>query len=424
MMDGGIDLDVEFPKKLNFLLGEKWRYKVARGGRGSAKSWSFARALLVRGAQKKERILCTREIQKSIAQSVHQLLTDQIIALGLSSFYAVYKTEIRGDNGTEIYFSGLSDQTADTLKSFEGVTLCWVEEAQAVTEASWDILTPTIRADGSEIWVTYNPVLDSDPTHKRFALDAPANCKSVVVNYVDNPWFPDVLETERQELQRKDLKKYKNIWLGECKAAVDGAVYSDEVEALQTSGRAGNVPYDARLKVHAVWDLGWNDSMSIILVQKQASEMRIIGFMQDNHRTYEYFSELLKAKKYNWGAMWLPHDGMHRNPITATSPKETLEAFGWTVEAVPNIAIETGVTELRQSFKSFYVDKKECAALLECWRRYRQKINKLTGAIETYVHDQYSHGADASRYLALVAPLLTNHTSTKMEPINYGRRYT
>jgi phage terminase large subunit len=130
-----------FPKKLQFLF-KAARYKVARGGRGSSKSWSIARALLLMGAQRPLRVLCTREVQKSIQQSVYQLLKDQIASLGLGAAYDPMATEIRGKNGTQFLFSGLSDMTAESLKSFEGIDIVWVEEAQSVTKNSWDILIP------------------------------------------------------------------------------------------------------------------------------------------------------------------------------------------------------------------------------------------------------------------------------------------
>ena len=151
-----IEINAGFPKKLQFLF-DRCRYKVAYGGRGSAKSWSFARALLIIGVDEQLRILCAREIQKSIKQSVHKLLSDQIVELGLENEYEVFETEIRGRNGTYISFSGLSDHTVATIKSFEGCDIVWIEEAQTVSKRSWDILVPTIRKDGSEIWVTFNP---------------------------------------------------------------------------------------------------------------------------------------------------------------------------------------------------------------------------------------------------------------------------
>jgi phage terminase large subunit len=398
---------IKFPEKLAFLFRPA-RYKCAYGGRGSAKSWSFARALLIRGTMKRERILCTREVQKSIQQSVHQLLRDQIDALGLGGFYEVLQNEIRGKNGTSFHFSGLSDQTADSIKSFEGCTIVWVEEAHSVTARSWNILTPTIRADGSEIWVTFNPVLDTDETYVRFVINPPPDCVSAQVNYHDNPWFPKVLEDERAHCERTNPRDYPNIWLGKCKPAVDGAIYAEEIADAVEGGRIANVPVNPKLKVHTIWDLGWNDSMSIILVQKQASAIHVVGFLQDDHRTYDYYSAELRKNAYNWGACWLPHDGEHKNPITGTSPKETLEGLSWRVDITPNIPIEHGITAARRAFPQTYFDKGRAGELIECLKRYRQKINVNTGVQEAPIHDKYSHGADAYRYLAIVADQLTN----------------
>ena len=143
-------MQVDFPEKLGFLF-EPSRYKVAYGGRGSAKSWSFARALLVKGKSKKHRILCAREVQKSIKDSVHKLLSDQIQVMGMGDFYEVIENAIRGKNGTEFAFAGLASHTVESIKSFEGVDIVWIEEAQVVTKRSWDVLIPTIRKDDSEI---------------------------------------------------------------------------------------------------------------------------------------------------------------------------------------------------------------------------------------------------------------------------------
>ncbi len=152
----------EFPEKLGFLFYPE-RYKIAYGGRGSGKSWSFARALLIQGLQSPLRVLCTREIQKSIKDSVHKLLSDQIQLLGLGTLYDVLETTIRSKtNATEFMFSGLSTHTVESIKSFEGCDICWIEEAQTVVKRSWDILTPTIRKDNSEIWVSFNPDLETD----------------------------------------------------------------------------------------------------------------------------------------------------------------------------------------------------------------------------------------------------------------------
>ncbi|MCP3678345.1 MAG: PBSX family phage terminase large subunit, partial [Deltaproteobacteria bacterium] len=209
----------EFTDDQAFLF-ESHRYKIGYGGRGGTKSWGFARALLVQGFERPLRILCAREVQKSIKDSVHQLLADQIILLGLEGFYQVLSNEIRGRNGTTLIFTGLSNLTTESIKSYEGVDRCWVEEAAAVTRRSWDILIPTIRKAGSEIWATFNPDLDTDETWTRFVENTPEDAYIQEMSFDTNPWFPDVLDRERHEFLRQIEKgsrrqeEYDNIWGG------------------------------------------------------------------------------------------------------------------------------------------------------------------------------------------------------------------
>jgi len=294
-------MNVEFPEKLKFLFQPK-RYKIAKGGRGSGKSWSFARALLIQGAEKKLRILCTREVQKSIKDSVHKLLADQIQSLGFGGFYEVLENEIRGKNGTVFTFAGLATHTIESIKSYEGVDRVWVEEGQVVRKRSWDVLIPTIRKPDSEIWVSYNPALETDETHQRFAANGGDDCIVVDMNYNDNPWFPEVLEDERQKAKiRMPKAEYENIWEGKCMPAVAGAIYFNEVAKAEDDGRITNVPHDPMQKVHVVFDLGWNDAMAISLVQKSLSAIAVIEYIEDNYKTLDYYSALLKEKRYNWG---------------------------------------------------------------------------------------------------------------------------
>jgi len=172
---------IEIPQKLLPLFQPK-RYKVIHGGRGSAKSWSVARALVSIGATKPIRVLCARETQKSIQESVHRLLKDQIESLGLDQFYTIQENKILGTNGTEFTFAGIRQQGVANLKSYEGTDICWVEEAQVVTKKSWDVLIPTIRKPGSEIWVTFNPELDTDETFSRFVIRPPEDSIVIEMN--------------------------------------------------------------------------------------------------------------------------------------------------------------------------------------------------------------------------------------------------
>lgn len=423
-----MSLNVELPEKLAFLF-EPHRYKVARGGRGSGKSWSFARAILIRCIQKPTRVLCTREIQKSIQQSVHQLLSDQIEAMGLSSQFDILNTEIRCKNGSEIYFSGLSDVTATTLKSFEGVDIVWCEEAQAITEKSWKTLTPTIRKAGSEIWVTYNPELETDPTHERFVINPPPDCVSVLMNYSDNPWFPDVLEEERKHAEATMRPEdYRHVWEGECKPAVEGAIYFEAMAASIRGNRIREVPHDGQLKTHVIFDLGWNDAMTIILAQKVSSEIRVIHYIEGTQRTLADYSRELKDltlddQPMNWGNVYLPHDGFHTKHQTGKDDATVMRGLGWQVMEIPNMHVNTGIDRTREVFPRVYFHKDRAARLIECLKRYRWNISQKTGQGAAPLHDQYSHGADAFRYLAIVSDQLSNEEwggTLNMPSLNYA----
>ena len=405
------EVEAKFPAKLKFLF-EPTRYKVARGGRGSGKSWGFARALLIKAAATKMRVLCTREVQKSIQQSVHQLLADQVQALGLQSFYTVLSSEIRGANGSQFFFAGLSDQTAETLKSFEGVDVVWCEEAQAITKKSWNVLIPTIRKPGSEIWVSFNPELESDETFERFVAKPPPNCVSVEMNYCDNPYFPQVLEDERTHaLGTMKPEDYAHIWEGKCKPAVEGAIYFDQMSQAQS--RIITCPHDPLLKTHAVWDLGFNDSMAIILAQKVTSEIRIIHYIEGEQRTLADYSAELKALKLddqpiNWGMHYLPHDGFAKRHQTGKMDSEILTGLGWSVQRTPAMEVDSGIKRAREIFGRVYFNKARTERLVECLKRYRRNISQATGEPGTPRHDEFSHGADAFRYLALVSDQMSN----------------
>lgn len=296
---------LQLPKKLE-PLWQPARYKVLYGGRGGTKSWGIANSLLIKGTTHKIRWACLREVQKSIKDSVHKLLSDRIEAMGLKDHYEVLKTEIRGRNGTEFLFTGLSDITAASVKSLEGCDGAWVEEAQTVSKRSWNILTPTIRKPGSEIWVSFNPDLDTDETWVRFIENTPPNTALISINYSDNPWPSKELDDERDHLQRTDVLAYENVWLGKPRAAAEGAIYSNEMQSLANSRRVCNLPYDSLLKVHTIWDLGYNDSTAIIFVQRNLSEIRIIDYHEDHQKTLAQYVEVLKSKGYNYARDWIP----------------------------------------------------------------------------------------------------------------------
>lgn len=405
----------QFPARLKGLF-KPGRYKVLHGGRGSGKSWGVARALVILARQKRLRILCTREVQKSIKDSVHALLSDQIQALGFGADFDVLETEIRcTTTGSVFLFGGLQQHTVESIKSFEGCDIVWVEEAQVVSGKSWDVLIPTIRKPGSEIWVTLNPQLESDETYQRFIAAPPPGAWVCQMNYTDNPWFPEVLETERQHAQKTmKAEKYRHIWEGKCMPAVDGAIYFDEVAKAEADGRITRVAPDRMLKCHAVWDLGWNDAMSIIVVQRSASELRVVDYIEDSHKKLSDYVDMLKAMPLNWGGDWLPHDGFAKDYKTGKSAEEMLKAMGRSVSRIPNMDIEGGIKAAREVFDRVWFDKEKTVRLIECLKRYRRNIGQKTGEAGSPLHDEFSHGADAFRYLALCADQLKNAATKRV----------
>lgn len=416
---------VEFHEKFKPLF-DPHPYKVLYGGRDGKKSWSIARALLIIGAHRPCRILCTREIQKSIKDSVHQLLKDQIGVIGLAGFYDVILNEIRGRNNTLFLFAGLSDQTAESVKSFEGIDIAWIEEARNTTKRSLDILIPTIRKEGSEIWVSFNPELDSDEVYKRFVLSPPPGSFVVKTTFKDFPlsWSSDKSRQDRAHSLATDPEEYRNVWLGECRPTVAGAIYTKEIALAYAEKRICRVVYDPRLKVHTIWDLGHADYMSVGLFQKGGGqEYRMIGLIHEHQKKLDWYAAELNKLNLNWGWDWLPHDG-HIQDYKAPSAYMILKGFGRRVKPkvgtklpIPNVPIESGIKAFRTVWHRMIIDEVTCAPFVEAAKRYRRSINKETQTPGPPVHDVgISDLMDMGRYFALVHEKLTNDEELNQRP--------
>jgi len=390
----------EFPEKLRVLFAPA-RYKILYGGRGGAKSWGAARALLIQAAASPLRVLCAREFQNSITESVHHLLQVQIMAMGLEPFYEVQNSAIRGANGSEFLFAGLRNNIS-RIKSFEGIDRVWVEEAQTVSKSSWDTLIPTIRKDCSEIWVTYNPELETDDTHQRFVVNPPHDAVVVKVNWSDNPWFPETLRKEKEELKARDPDGYQNIWEGHCRLALEGAVYANELRRAQEEGRIGSVPYDAERLVHTFFDLGWADNTSIWFAQTVGAELRLIDYYSNAQMPIQHYLGVLQDKGYAYGTDWLPHDARAKTLATGRSVEEIMLAAGRRVRIVPNLSITDGINAARTVFNRCHFDQAKCAEGLQSLRRYRFDVDVETRQLSGKpLHDFHSHAADAFRYFAI-----------------------
>ena len=392
----------EFPVKLEGLF-KKSRYKVLYGGRGGAKSWGIARALLIKGAKDPIRILCAREFQTSIKDSVHKLLCDQIESLGLLSFYEITQMSIRGKNGTEFSFVGLKNNVSN-IKSYEGVDICWVEEAQTTSRLSWNILIPTIRKEGSEIWISFNPELETDETYQRFVAVPPADCITMKVNWSDNPWFPDTLKLEKDSLKLRDEEAYNQVWEGLCRQTVDGAIFAKEMQQAEKDGRLCRVPYDATKPVHAVFDLGWSDSTAIWFLQFVGMETRLIRYIEDSQKTISYYLATMQTYGYVYDTIWLPHDAENKTLAAAgRSIDDIVRAAGYKTQIMPRVPILDSINAARTIFPNCYFDREHTADGLACLRHYRYEVDPDTGQFSRNpLHDHYSHGADAFRYIALM----------------------
>lgn len=392
---------VEFPDKLSFLF-KPARYKVAYGGRGAAKSWGFARALLMLGTTRPLRILCARELQKSIKDSVHQLLKDQVQALGLDSFYEVQNAAIHGKNGTQIGFEGLKHNVTN-IKSWEGADICWVEEAQTVSKASWDILIPTIRKEDSEIWVSFNPELEEDETYQRFVVSPPKESVVVKINWDDNPWFPEVLRKEKDALQEKDPAAYRNVWEGFCKQAVEGAIFAKELQLAAEQGRIRDVPYDPSKPVDTFWDLGHSDLTAIWFAQIIGFDYRILRAYANSQEKFQHYIKVLQSLPYAYGTHYLPHDAAHEQLGQEKTIEQQAKAALGRVMVVPRVHSKANSIEAgRAVFPLAYFDKEHCADGLSALRRYCYKRDEQTGKIsQNPEHNIWSHYADAWQTLGM-----------------------
>lgn len=375
------------------------------GGRGGAKSHAIARTLLVMGMQNTLRIVCAREIQKSISDSVHALLADLIREHDLSDFYEVQRDIIRGANGTEFKFRGLKHNTTD-LKSLEGADICWVEEAQNVSNNSWEILIPTIRKDNSEIWVSFNPKNMTDPTYERFVKYQGDDIMSVEVSWRDNPFFPDVLNKERLKLKAIDPDAYDHIWEGQPDTRRSGAVYAKQLAAARADSRITRVPYDPSSEVFMAWDLGWGDSTAIWWLQWVGRELRWVDYYENSGEQLDHYAAIVKKKPYNYMARgaFLPHDGAHGN-IRGDSVSKQLTSLG-----VPNQVLvrETDITPgielLRQTIAISCFDEVKCKDGLHALENYGYEWDADRSIFKSSPrHDWTSHASDAARYAAIAA---------------------
>lgn len=393
-------------------MQQKARNKGVYSGRGAAKSWSFATALLILAAQARKRVVGARETQRSIEDSVHALLSDRIRDLDLGGFYEVRQKSIYGANGSEFLFHGLRHDPA-AIKSLEGADYCWIEEAQSVGRESFEMLIPTIRRPGSEIWASWNPRLETDPVHQRYVIKAAPGTIVRKVSWRDNPWFPQELRIEKDHLKIIDEVAYRHVWEGECKSAVEGAVFGSELELATAEDRITQVSIDRKLPVHTFWDLGFGDSTAIWFAQSLPSgQIRLIDYIENHGKTIDWYVVQLNQRGYMYGEDWLPHDGVDAiiharfSADKTRSPEQLLRAAGRKVRIAPKLHIHSRINAARAVLSNCWFDADKCKDGLMALRYYEwgapTKANvpapegRASGIVRTEpVHNWASHGADA-----------------------------
>lgn len=377
--------EYEVPTKLKPLYEAKDRYVCLDGGRGSAKSWSVAMILLDRGMAEKKRILCTREIQNTIKDSVYKLLSDTIDRYKLNMFYDVKADSITGINGTEFIFKGLLRNIND-IKSMEGIDYCWVEEAQSVSRKSLETLIPTIRKEDSQIIFTYNPTNDDDPVHVDYKFPGRPDCLSISINYDENPFFPEVLRAEMEYDRAHDMDKYYHIWEGQTVKHSMAQVFYGKwiIEDFKT-------PDNPFYYQGADWGFS-QDPTVLIQCYIQDRNLYIVnetyGHGIDIDKIPDMFRQLPDSDKY---------------PITADSARPETISYVYH-RGFPLIqssmkgkgSVEDGIAFIR-SFEKIIIHPR-CKHTIDEFRTYSYKIDPITGAISNKLEDRNNHCVDSIRY--------------------------
>jgi phage terminase large subunit len=373
-------------------------YKIAHGGRGSAKSWGFGSTACVLGSLGPLRVMCVRETQVSIADSIHKLLAVQIDRLGLGAYYDIQQKVIVGKHvPSEFIFAGIKTDPGK-IKSAEGIDVCLVEEAEKISEQSWSYLIPTIRDAGAEIWVAFNPRNREDPTSQRFLVRQPPNSRIVQMNWSDNPWFPERLARERQySLQlireaKDDNERvaaqadYDHIWEGAYQRATEAAVFRRRVvvDAFEPNE-------NTRFYFGADWGFA-NDPTVLVCFWIEGEELFIYK------EAYGYRVEIDETP-----ALFDTIEGSRRWPIRADCARpETISYMarqGFNISAAEKWpgSVEDGIAHVK-AFKLIHIHEAHCPKMQEEARLYSYKEDRVTGDVLPLLKPGYDHGWDSVRY--------------------------
>jgi phage terminase large subunit len=400
-LSAGRILEIEIAEVFEPLLTPA-RYKGAHGGRGSGKSHFFA-GLLTEDhlAEKGLLSVCVREIQKSLKDSAKRLIETKLIEyrLGEADGFRVYNDRIQTPGDGVILFQGLQDHTAESIKSLEGFKRAWIEEAQTLSTTSLTLLRPTIRAEGSEIWASWNPRRKNDPIDVLLRGETKPTGASVVrANWSDNPWFPAVLEQERLDCLRDQADQYDHIWEGGYATVLAGAYYAQSLALARQEGRIGRVAKDPLMQIKAFWDIGVRDATSIWIAQFVGREIRVLDYYEAVGQPLASHLEWLRSKGYGKAACYLPHDASQADLITATRFEDHIRQADFEVETIPNQgkgAALKRVETARRLFPAVWFHEPTTTAGIDALGWYHEKKDDARNVGLGPEHDWSSHAADA-----------------------------
>jgi len=382
------------------------RYKGAHGGRGSGKSQFFADLMVATATRKSGfRGLCCREVQKSLKESAKRLIESKIEDRGLSSFFDVQESVIKTPGGGLIAFAGLQDHTSESIKSYEGFDVAWVEEAQTVSQRSLNLLRPTIRSPGSELWFSWNPRLEQDAVDLMLRGDElPSNAAVVRANWSDNPWFPQELEIERLDCIRQQPDQYDHIWEGGYVSVAEGAYFARQLAEARTQGRVTSLAFDPLMPIKAYWDIGVRDATAIWVAQTIGARINCLRYYEAVGQDLATHLNWLRDNGYARAECVLPHDGAKADAFTAIRFEDHIRAAGFAVRTVPNQgkgAAMKRVETARRMFPGIWFDEAGCAGGLKAIGWYHEKRDDHRNIGLGPEHDWASHGADAFGLLAV-----------------------
>lgn len=406
-----LELSVPEPYRELFAPSKQWRHLIYKGGRSSGKSYQVALSRLVLGSQKKLRGLCTREFQNSMDDSVKALLSDLIKKYDLSDWQILEKELRNVRTGSEIHFKGLHNNE-QTIKSYEGVDWCWVEEAQSVSADSINTLIPTIRKEGSQIIWTYNPLTEHDPVKElvedRYRANGNAFILHINSDAVEGLLSKEIIE-ERESMKRDNPDMYAHVWLGQPLTSKTGTVFGKQLGQAEIDGRIGVVPYDASVGVYTAFDLGMGDSTVIWWFQIVGQEIHFIDYYESSGEDLGHYISVLKNKPYNYTTHYLPHDAKHRELQTGKTRAEFFEQNGiYNIQILRPTNFTLGQDDInliaRPKFSKCWFDREKCARGLECLRAYHYEYDSKNKLLKDKPeHDWSSHASSAFIYAMMSA---------------------